>query len=95
MRGRAQSQLTDVIGSNGITDTQDVNNTQSSGWGLRLSVAYLKDNWGVTPYLNYWVIQNSDAVPITVTQNGVTTQYLAIEPTNRTNEYGVKVSYDF
>jgi hypothetical protein len=27
LRGRVQSQLTDVIGSNGITDTQDVNNT--------------------------------------------------------------------
>jgi hypothetical protein len=62
---------------------------------MRLSVAYLKDNWGFTPYLNYWFIQNSDAVPITVTNNGVTNQYLAVEPTNRTNEYGVKVSYDF
>ena len=93
LKGRVQSQLSDVIGYTGYTDAPDATNTQTSGWGLRLSVSYLKDNWGVTPYLTYWFIQNSDAVPVSITKDGTTSLYSAVEPTNRTNEYGVKVSY--
>ncbi len=95
LKGKVLSQLSDVVGYAGYTDATDANNTQTSGWGLRLSVSYLKDNWGVTPYLSYWFIQNSDAVPVSLTKDGNTTQYSAVEPTNRTNEYGVKVSYGF
>jgi len=95
LKGKVQSQLSDLAGYGGITDATDANNTQTSGWGLRLSVSYLKENWGITPYLSYWFIQNSDAVPVSITSNGTTASYTAVEPTNRTNEYGVKVSYGF
>lgn len=95
LKGRVLSQLSDVVGYAGYTQATDANNTQTSGWGLRLSIAYLKDNWGVTPYLTYWFIQNSDAVPVSLTKDGNTSVYSAVEPTNRTNEYGVKVSYGF
>ncbi|WP_108647290.1 hypothetical protein [Polynucleobacter rarus] len=95
LKGKVLSQLSDLAGYGDITDATDANNTQTSGWGLRLSVSYLKENWGITPYLSYWFIQNSDAVPVSITSNGTTTNYMAVEPTNRTNEYGVKVSYGF
>lgn len=50
LKGRVQSQLSDVIGYAGYTDATDAINTQTSGWGLRLSVSYLKDNWGFQLY---------------------------------------------
>jgi len=80
LKGKVQSQLSDVVGYAGITDAADANNTQTSGWDI-------------TPYLSYWVIQNLDAVPVSIKTDGATATYTAVEPTNRTNEYGIKVSY--
>lgn len=71
----------------------DVSNNQNSGYGLKLSVKYEKDNWGVGPYANYWNINRSAVVP--EIQNGVPTGFGLVEPKNNTVEFGLKASVKF
>jgi len=95
LSGTVNTNLSDTIGSNGITAYPDASNTQKSGWGFRLSSSYQKSNWALTPYFNYWFIQNSDVMYGKATIAGVTYSGGVYEPTNTTVEYGIKVSYKF
>jgi hypothetical protein len=70
----------------------DINNNQRSGYGIKASIIYKKDNWGVGPYYKYWNISTSDTQTLYV--SGVASGY-AYEPANVTNEYGIKFTYSF
>ena len=87
LAGRQLSKLSDAGLGYG-----DVTNKQSSGFGLRFSTTYAKENWAIGPYANYWNIGRSDTVP--VYQNGALAGYGA-EPKNNTVEFGLKASQQF
>lgn len=70
----------------------DVTNKQSSGFGLKLSTTYAKDNWAIGPYAHYWNIGRSDTV--SVYRNGAPVGFGA-EPKNNTVEFGLKASQQF
>jgi hypothetical protein len=70
----------------------DVTNNQNSGYGLKLSIKYEKDNWAIGPYANYWNIGKSDNA--FVYQNG-TPVLMGSEPKNNTLEFGLKASQQF
>jgi hypothetical protein len=70
----------------------DLTNNQNSGYGLKLSVMYQKNNWAVGPYAHYWNIGQSDRA--LVYQNGIPVQ-IGWEPENNTVEFGLKASQQF
>lgn len=70
----------------------DLTNNQSNGYGLKLSVMYLKNNWAIGPYMHYWNIGQSDTA--LVYQNG-SPVLIGWEPENNTVEFGVKASQRF
>jgi len=70
----------------------DVTNTQSNGYGLKLSATYEKDNWAIGPYVHYWDIGESDVA--LVFQNGFPVG-MGVEPKNNTIEFGLKASQQF
>ena len=72
---------------NSLGSTFTINNTQNSGYGVRLSSMYQMGEWAVGPYLTYWNIQASDWA-----RSG---NLIGQEPANSTTEAGFKVSYKF
>ena len=72
---------------------RDVTNNQNSGYGLKLSVMYQKDNWAIGPYAHYWNIGQSDIKP--EIRNGNPTGRGLLEPKNNTVEFGLKASQQF
>ena len=70
----------------------DVTNNQSSGYGLKLSSRYEKDNWAIGPYAHYWSIGQSDTE--LVYRNGALYGF-GWEPKNNTVEFGLKASQKF
>ncbi|MEO8343144.1 MAG: hypothetical protein ABI536_04930 [Gallionella sp.] len=70
----------------------DVTNNQHSGYGLKLSVMYLKTNWAIGPYADYWNIAESESVLL---YRYGSLYGLAWEPKNNTIEFGVKASHQF
>jgi len=95
IKGRVNTHLSDSVGFNSITANPDVTNNQTSGWGIRLSTSYQEKNWALTPYFNYWFIQNSDVTNTTQIQGGLSSSVGKQEPMNKTVEYGMKGSYKF
>jgi hypothetical protein len=95
IKGKVNTHLSDLVGFNSITASSDVVNNQTSGWGVRISTAYQEKNWALTPYLNYWFIQNSDIANTSKIQGGLGSSAGVFEPTNRTVELGLKGSYKF
>ncbi len=87
LAGRQSSKLSDA--GFGLSD---VTNKQSSGYGLKLSAVYAKDNWAIGPYAHYWNIGQSDTVA--VYRNGALYGFGA-EPKNNTVEFGLKASQRF
>jgi len=87
MSGRQVSRLSD-----GGTGYSDVTNNQSSGYGLKLSVMYEKNNWAAGPYLHHWNIGQSDTALLY--QNGIPIG-IGWEPKNDTIEFGVKTRQQF
>ena len=88
LSGKQISSLSDVGAGYG-----DVTNNQSSGYGLKLSVMYQKDNWAIGPFAHYWNIDQSDIVP--EIRYGVPTGYSLVEPENNTVEIGLQASKRF
>jgi hypothetical protein len=78
--------------SDGGQGDSDSTNTQNSGYGLKMSVLYEKNNLSVGPYLHYWNIQKSD-VALSF-QNNVLVG-IGWEPKNNTVEFGLKLSRHF
>jgi hypothetical protein len=95
IKGKVNTHLSDSVGFNSITANSDVTNNQTSGWGIRLSTSYQEKSWALTPYFNYWFVQNSDVTSTTKIQGGLSSTAGVFEPTNRTVEYGLKGSYKF
>lgn len=93
IKGIVNSHLSDINAN--TTVYPDITNKQTSGWGMRLSTSYQKNNWALTPYFNYWFIQNSDYTTTTVKIGNVNYKGTFWEPTNRTVEYGIKASFKF
>jgi hypothetical protein len=84
-----------VLNGGTFAGIPDVNNKQSSGYGLNLSVMYKQEKWGFGPYVKYWNIGQSDSVSAIFTKNGARFLGTVFEPANNTVEYGVKVVYLF
>ena len=70
----------------------DVENDQEEGYGLRGSIKIKKEservNYVIEPFIRYWDIENSE----TTTDPGGTSW---IEPTNTTQEIGIKFAAEF
>jgi hypothetical protein len=93
IKGIVNSHLSDINAN--TTVYPDITNNQTSGWGMRLSTSYQKSNWALTPYFNYWFIQNSDYVSVNYKNGNTTYRAIWLEPINRTVEYGIKASFKF
>ena len=93
IKGIVNTHLSDI--NTNTTVYPDITNNQTSGWGMRLSTSYQQNNWALTPYFNYWFIQNSDYVSATHKVGNTTYRDNWYEPTNRTVEYGIKASFKF
>lgn len=87
MSGKQVSMLSD-----GGWGYSDLTNTQSSGYGVKFSMMYEKDDWSAGPYGSYWNIDQSTVEPIY--QNGSLVGY-GMEPRNNTREFGFKASQRF
>ena len=83
LAGRQRSQLSDT----GL-GLPDVTNDQDNGYGYRAYLMVEYRRWAFGPWLQYWKIKESNAVPI---GGG----YAVVEPENWTREYGVEVRYRF
>lgn len=95
IKGVVNSRLSDVAGYGTIKSYTDATNTQTSGWGMRISTSYQKNRWAFTPYFSYWFIQNSNVVSGTKVVGTTTSALRLLEPTNKTHEYGIKASIKF
>lgn len=87
LTGKQNSRLSDA----GL-GYSDVTNNQTSGYGLKLSVIYERDDWALGPYFYYWNIDQSDMSLLY--QNGVPVG-IGWEPKNDTVEFGLKASQQF
>jgi hypothetical protein len=93
--GQQKSSTSSLTGNNGVTAAGDLTNNQHSGIGLRMSSVYETRNWSIGPYFVFWNIGQSDVSSFNVTQNGVTSNIPAIEPTNNTIEFGIRGALRF
>lgn len=83
IRGLQKSYLADT----GIPGLGDVINEQPTGFGLRGSMYYEKDNWSFGPWFQYWNIDQSDTASAG-TSSG-------FEPENETTEIGLRLGVRF
>lgn len=90
-QGKQKSHL-----SNAISNLNDVENTQNSGYGLRASIAFKKKSPGIEyifePFIKYWNIDRSDLS--SVTYSGVLVGY-GYEPKNTSTEIGILFAVGF
>ena len=85
-----------VMNSFGYTSSTDVNNRQTSGYGLNASFMYKRpDGWSLGPYWKYWNISKSDLSTWTYKSGGTSYTSSVYEPTNTTEEFGFKALYQF
>jgi hypothetical protein len=89
-RGWQRSRLGDAI-----YGVPSVNNLQKDGWGVRSSVKIVKMfpkvNFYVEPFFRYWNIKDSEETTIEFGGYIVT----AIEPANKTTEWGARIGVNF
>ena len=71
------------------------NNAQNSGYGINLTILYKQDQWGFGPYYKYWNIADSKTNTNSFVADGFRYTYTVKEPTNTTNEFGLKLTYAF
>ncbi len=80
----------------GYSDSSNVNNRQTTGYGLNASVMYRRpDGWSFGPYWKYWNISASDSATWTYKKSGTAYSVSAWEPANTTDEFGFKAMYKF
>jgi len=85
-----------VMNNFGYSDSNDVNNRQTSGYGLNASFMYKRpDGWSLGPYWKYWNISSSDLATRTYKSGGTTYTTSPYEPANTTEEFGFKALYQF
>ena len=74
----------------------DVTNNQRNGYGIRGSMYYEKERWLFGPWFQYWSISRSDVAPLVVSiPAGTFIIGTALEPKNKTTEFGVRLGYRF
>jgi hypothetical protein len=78
----------------------DVSFSQPSGWAVRASAKYqVTSHWSVEPYYVHWNISassvNHETATFTVDHVTAQEQLRAYEPLNVTNEFGVKLGFNF
>lgn len=88
LKGTQKSYLSDV--DSGFNNP--INN-QTKGYGFRMSVAYEEQNWSAGLFFNRWNFDDSDWVDLTY--YGIPTGFIVNEPSNITNETGIRVKYHF
>ena len=79
-----------------IGDFTDFSFTQRKGWAVRASANYqLTRSWSIEPYFTRWRVMDSNVTTGSVAYavNGITARQTlsAYEPSNFTNEFGLKV----
>ena len=80
----------------GYSDSSNVNNRQTSGYGLNASILYRRpDGWAFGPYWKYWNISTSDRATWTYKESGTAYSVSTWEPANTTEEFGFKAMYKF
>ena len=85
-----------VMNNFGYTNSNDVNNRQTSGYGLNASFMYKRpDGWSLGPYWKYWNISSSDLATRTYKYGGTSYTTSPYEPANTTEEFGFKALYQF
>jgi len=85
-----------VMNNFGYSNSNDVNNRQTSGYGLNASFMYKRpDGWSLGPYWKYWNISSSDLATRTYTYSGTSYTTSPYEPANTTEEFGFKALYQF
>lgn len=70
----------------------DLNNKQSSGYGIKARLTYTTREWSAGPYIHYWNIAASESQPLY--RYGSYVGY-GIEPNNKTSELGIEFSRPF
>lgn len=93
LSGNQFSGLSALNGIGGLSGLPDINNKQTTGYGVNVAVMYKKDDWSFGPYVKYWSISQSETASGTFTSNGIAYRATVYEPANTTNEYGVKFVY--
>ena len=92
--GTQESELTDAINT-GNTYSDDLENRQHHGYGLRVSLKATKKfhtcSLLIEPFLRYWKVGTSDEDTIEVNMSGIP----YVEPKNSTTQYGLKVALLF
>ncbi|HYM99427.1 MAG TPA: hypothetical protein VET25_06765 [Aestuariivirgaceae bacterium] len=83
IKGEQKSYLADT----GITGLTDVVNEQPTGYGLRGSMYYEKNNWSFGPWIQYWNIDRSDTASAGIASG--------FEPENETTEIGLRLGLRF
>jgi hypothetical protein len=87
--------------SNGVAGSNQFNNDQRDGYGLRTSLKVMKrinDTYCFLfePYCRYWNIKQSRTDSITVTDSENKQKIITVvEPVNNSTEYGIKVGLIF
>jgi hypothetical protein len=85
-----------VMNNFGYTSSTDINNRQTSGYGLNASFMYKRpDGWSLGPYWKYWNISNSDLATWTYKSGSTSYTKSMYEPANTTEEFGFKALYQF
>jgi hypothetical protein len=83
--------------SNAVPGTNDVENNQRGGYGLRGSIIIKKQSdqifYAIEPFIRYWNIDKSDVQ--NVTYFGSYTGFVFYEPKNESTEIGVKFMIGF
>jgi hypothetical protein len=75
------------LADTGIPGLTDVENDQPTGYGLRGSVYYERNNWSFGPWFQYWNIDRSDTASAGIASG--------FEPENETTEIGLRLGYRF
>jgi hypothetical protein len=81
--GKQKSKLSDT----GL-GFSDANNDQDRGRGYRVYLMFEGRRWAFGPWMHYWKIEDSDAVPIGF-------GFAGLEPENWTREYGLELRFRF
>jgi len=93
--GHQKSTLSDLVGHDGVTQSDDANNSQRSGYALRVSSMYETRHWSIGPYFTYWSVHQSDIATLNVVEDGFHFTEQAVEPRNNTIEAGVRAALRF
>jgi hypothetical protein len=93
--GHQKSTLSALVGHDGVTQSDDANNSQRSGYALRVSSMYETRHWSIGPYFTYWSIHQSSVSTLNVVEDGFRFTEQAVEPRNNTIEAGVRAAVRF